>query len=31
MSSFDQGASVARDNLRKGQAATQEGLDQIGT
>ena len=30
MSSFDQGASVARDNLRKGQAATQEGLDQMG-
>jgi hypothetical protein len=30
MSSFDQGASVARDTLRKGEAATQEGLDQMG-
>jgi len=30
MSSFDQGASVARDNLRKGEAATQQGLDQMG-
>ena|SRR5277367_2099297 len=30
MSSFDQGASVARDNLRKGEAASQQGLDQMG-
>jgi hypothetical protein len=30
MSSFDQGASVARDNLRKGEAAAQQGLDQMG-
>ncbi len=30
MSSFDQGAGVARDALRKGEAATQEGLDQMG-
>jgi hypothetical protein len=30
MSSFDQGAGVARDTLRKGEAATKEGLDQMG-
>lgn len=30
MSSFDQGAGVARESLRKGQAATQQGLDQMG-
>jgi hypothetical protein len=30
MSSFDQGASVARDNLRKGEAAAQSGLNQMG-
>jgi phasin len=30
MSSFDQGARVARDNLRKGETATQEAMNEMG-